>query len=260
MNDDLFKPSEDLPVIDEKKNYLDELVGDGKKFKTPEDLARGKYEADITVDLYKKRMDELRADYLQLRGESDKQAKLEQLIDQMQQTRLANSDNTQAREDGPKPLKQEEVEDLFQRKYQEQRTRERQDDNQKLVLNELQKKWGDNYSRHLKQKTEELDLTEDEVRNMAKNNPKLLFRTIGLDQQPQGDAFSAPPRSQQRSDSFAPSGPKQRTWSYYQELKKANPQLYLDRKTANQMQKDAVALGEAFQDGDYFKPGLHDNN
>lgn len=258
MND-LFK-QEDLPVIDETKNYLTELVGDDKKFKTPEALARGKYEADITVDLYKKRMDELRVDYLKLREESTKQAKLEELMDQMQRQRLADSEQTQAREDGPKPLKQEEVEDLFQRKYQEQRTRERQDDNQKLVLDELQKKWGDNYSRLLKQKTEELDLSEDEVRNMAKNNPKLLFRTIGIDQQPQGDVFNAPPRSQQRSDSFAPSAPKQRTWSYYQELKKANPQLYLDRKTAIQMAKDAVSLGEAFQDGNYFVKGLHEHN
>jgi hypothetical protein len=38
----------------------------------------------------------------------------------------------------------------------------------------------------------------------------------------------------------------QRTWAYYQELKKTNPKLYLDPKIAAQMDKDAIALGDAF--------------
>jgi hypothetical protein len=37
-----------------------------------------------------------------------------------------------------------------------------------------------------------------------------------------------------------------RTWAYYQELKKTNPKLYLDPKISVQMDKDAIALGDAF--------------
>lgn len=237
--------------------YFDELVGEGRKFKTPEDLAKGKYEADVTIDLMKKRMDELRTDYLKLREENEKQDKLKSLIDNVQQQRLANSDNTQAKEDA-KTLKPEEIETLIDRKYQERRTLERQTENLNSVQAKLKETWGDNFSTILKQKTEELDLTSEEVNSMAKNNPKLFFRTIGVDAPVKGDVFQAPPRSEQRTDNFSPSSSKKRTWSYYQELKKANPQLYFDRATAVQMAKDAVEYGEAFQDGNYYVKGLHE--
>jgi hypothetical protein len=50
-----------------------------------------------------------------------------------------------------------------------------------------------------------------------------------------------------RSDSFAPKSDK-RTYSYYENMRKTNPNLYLDPKISIQMDKDAQALGEAFFD------------
>ena len=44
---------------------------------------------------------------------------------------------------------------------------------------------------------------------------------------------------------------KRRTWSYYQDLKTKNPTEYWRTKTQVQMHKDALALGEAFADGDF---------
>lgn len=41
-----------------------------------------------------------------------------------------------------------------------------------------------------------------------------------------------------------------RTESYYKQLKKDNPKIYLDPKFAVQMHNDAQALGEAYFDGD----------
>src|SRR6267154_5364704 len=72
------------PPLDPSKNYLTDLVGPDKKFKTVEDLARGKAEADTTIELFKKRQDELRDDYLKLREEANQQAKLQDLIDRLE--------------------------------------------------------------------------------------------------------------------------------------------------------------------------------
>lgn len=41
---------------------------------------------------------------------------------------------------------------------------------------------------------------------------------------------------------------QKRTMSYYQNLKKENPTLYLDPVMNTQMHKDALVLGEAFFD------------
>jgi hypothetical protein len=43
---------------------------------------------------------------------------------------------------------------------------------------------------------------------------------------------------------------QKRTLSYYAELKKKDPKIYLDPKIALQMEKDSQALGPAFFDGD----------
>ena len=51
MNENLLDAALDLDTVDPNKNYLTELVGDGKKFKTQEELARGKYESDLYLSL-----------------------------------------------------------------------------------------------------------------------------------------------------------------------------------------------------------------
>jgi len=72
-----------------------------------------------------------------------------------------------------------------------------------------------------------------------------------LDTPVQRENFQSPPRSDNRTGSFTPQGPKERTWAYYQELKKTNPKVYYDPKTQVQMHHDAVALEEKFKDGDF---------
>jgi hypothetical protein len=44
---------------------------------------------------------------------------------------------------------------------------------------------------------------------------------------------------------------RSRTWSYYEKLRKENPNLYRTAKTHEQMVQDAMALGDEFKDGDY---------
>ncbi|MCK1653060.1 hypothetical protein IVA88_16705 [Bradyrhizobium sp. 149] len=44
---------------------------------------------------------------------------------------------------------------------------------------------------------------------------------------------------------------RQHTWSYYQKIKKEDPDRYWRSKTQQQMVSDASALGEAFQDGSF---------
>src|SRR5882762_1576622 len=84
--------------LDSNKAYLEQLVGEGKKFKTAEDLARGKAESDSFIEIMKARMDELRADHLRLREDHQASAQLKDLIDSLQKskddtTRDTNRDN-----------------------------------------------------------------------------------------------------------------------------------------------------------------------
>lgn len=44
---------------------------------------------------------------------------------------------------------------------------------------------------------------------------------------------------------------QQRTWSYYEKLRKDNPDKFWTGKIQDQMVRDASALGENFQDGGF---------
>lgn len=252
MTDSLL--AEDLtPQLDDTKNYLADLVGEGKKFRTAEELARGKYESDSYIETMKRRQDELREDYLKLKADYDARAKLEELLD------LNNIPRNQPKsnelplvtdKESPK-LDPKEIESLVSKQIQEHESNRKQTDNFNIVKNKLIERYGRNYQTVLADQISELGLTEADVDALARKSPNAFFKTMGLDQPVKTENFQAPPRTQQRSDNFAPRGEKKRSWSYYQELKKSNPRLYLDPKIAVQMHKDAQEMGEAFYDGDF---------
>lgn len=250
MTDNLLQeePQDDLVQSDPTKNYLTELVGEGKKFKTPEEMARGKFESDMFIQIQNKRMDDLRKDYLRERELNMSRAKLEEIVDQISKKQLASSETPPANEvQMEKPqLSLEDVEKAFDRRE----INKIEKANYALVVAKLKERFGTNYASALKPHVESLRLTDDDVNALARKSPDAFFRLMGLDLTQQQDGYQAPPKSSLRSDSFAPKVEK-RTWAYYQNLRKTDPTLYYNPKTNDQMIKDAKALGKEFEDGDY---------
>jgi hypothetical protein len=247
-DDDIF--TEETPSVDPNKNYLEELVGPGKKFASVEDLAKGKYQADLYIGTVLKQKDDLSKDYLALREEYNARAKLEELLDQMR-GQQASSELPTANDaiESPPQLDLKKVEDLVVSKLQESERLKKQRENLELVKSKLKEQYGSDYTTHLKRHTEDLGLDEAFVQDLAKNHPNVLFKTLGLGER-RPDGFQAPPQTQRRGDSFAPSTPK-RTWAYYQNLKKTDPKTYLNPKTQVQMHEDYLKLGKEFEDGDF---------
>lgn len=241
----------DQPQIDQNKNYYEELVGDDKKFKTVEDLARGKAEADMYIEHFKRTQDELRADYNRLREEYNSGQSLKELIDQLKSNKESQNDITQnVPEDKSDTLDLTKIEELVSNKLQAAKQQEKEEANFATVQSKLKEVYGDNYANALKQQISDLGLTADFVNDLARKHPQVLFRTLGIDGHSQKETFQAPPASKNRSDPFAPNVAK-RTWSYYEKMRKSNPTEYFNPKTQDQMFKDATSLGSAFNDGDF---------
>lgn len=249
----LLDQTQNQPYIDPSKNYIEELVGEGRKFKTVEDLARGKAEADLYIETLTRRQDEINADYRRVLEESKAQAKLQELIDRLENTPANRQELPPAVNDLERmpTYNPDEVKSLIRNELVQSKAEEKATSNFNTVQKKLQEQFGDNTSRVLQEQMNKLDLSIDDLNALARKSPTAFFNTLGLNQpQNTNDNFMAPPRSQ-RNDSFAPQGPKKRTWSYYQEMKKTNPDLYLNPKIANQMHDDMVELGDAFKDGDW---------
>lgn len=247
FNDDV----DNTPVIDPSKNYLEELVGPDKKFKTIEELARGKMESDTYIKTIEKRSDDLRGEYLKMRDEATAKAKLQDLIDQLETKRLTSNDTPQVNEVQREPeYDPEQIATLVSDKIKEHELTKKQTDNFNQVMDKLKDSYGVNYQNILRDQMNTLGLTAEDIDALARKSPAAFFRTLGLDKPAQTENFNAPPRSNQRRDTFAPRTEK-RTWTYYQNLKATDPKKYFDPKTTVQMHQDYAALGDSFEDGDF---------
>jgi len=245
----------DQPIVDPAKDYFAELVGENKKFKDERALARGKYEADMFIEHKNREFDALREEYLRLREDYNSRAKLEELVDQLSKPRQqSDHDDTLTVSENKPVFDPEQLGNIISSKVQEIEQGKKQEENFRLVQDKLRQRYGSNYDDVVKQQIEELGITRDRLNEMAKKEPKLLIRTLGLDRDIPQEQFQAPPRSQQRSDSFAPSLQK-RTWAFYQKMKKEEPARYLDSKTQVQLMRDRAALGTEFEDGDWHAIG-----
>jgi hypothetical protein len=192
---------------------------------------------------------------MDLNQQYNARAKIEELLDQMAVQRSSNDtpivkdDKIQAPQFDPKQL-----DVLISNKILENETTKRQQDNANFVRDKIIKEYGSDYQNIVNRQINELGLTREEFNSMARIQPKVLLRSLGLDEQIKQDPFRSPPQSQQRTTTTGPTVEK-RTWAYYQDLKKKDPNLWQSKKIAVQMHNDAIALGEDFRDGDYYAYG-----
>jgi hypothetical protein len=231
--DDLFA---DALFIDPNKDYLVELVGEGKKFSTPQELARGKAEADAHVT-------RLEDEQRRLREELATRIKYEEFLDKLNTSPPSNPPAPQgeppAKDTSVKP---EEIERLLEQKLNQRESQKTAEQNLTLVVNKLQEVLGPNYAQHLKKQTTELGMTEQAVRNLAASNPKVLFKLLGIGEKPQDNLFMSPPRSQM---TFTPTGGSsgKRGFSYYEEIRKKDNSLYWSPKIQNEMFNACKEMG-----------------
>jgi hypothetical protein len=247
------QPKSDLPEVDPNKDYFAELVGENAKFKTPQDLARGKYESDKYIEIILRKQDELREDNIKLREEVQKRASLQELVDQLRtpsQT-TSNEQNPPVKADNTPSFKPEDIQSLIRNEIPKYEAERKAEENFNQVKNKLKERFGNNYASVLNEKINELGLNAQVLDSLARTSPKAVFKALELDEPPQTRDV-APPRTSQRTP-FKPSGTEARTWTWYQDLKRKSPEKYNSKETTLQMQEDYMRLGAQFEDGDFHK-------
>lgn len=256
MTDSLFNAQDNTgddtpPAADPNKNWLEELVGEGKKFKDPNELARGKAEADAFIERLKREQEELRT-------ELNTRLTLEQYLDKMG----SNANQNQNGRSDPPPnepngdgsnttaLKPEDIERLIETKVSEREKQRIQSQNRAEVKQKLTEAFGNDYISKLKEVGGALGLSAERLDEMAAESPKAFLKLVGADTAPQNqqrkpDSLFVPPTGQ-TTQTRTVSG--DRTKSYYDTLKKNDPKNYWSAAVQNQMHKDALRLGENFFD------------
>lgn len=238
--------------IPEDKDYLSELVGEGKPFKDTQALARSKVEANAFIDRLKK-------EAADLRQELNTRLTMEQYLDKMGTLNQRNQEPDAGFNEPNDPnfgenkpaFKQEDIEKIVDQKVSEREWQRIQAQNIAEVKNELNKAFGNSVPDKLREASKELGMTEQEMNELAAAKPKAFLKLVGaLEQRAQSpqsqDSLFTPPRSVVNTGVKDLGPTAHRDSKYYRELKQKDPKEYWTPRIQNQMHKDALSIGEAF--------------
>lgn len=236
-----------VPVTNqEKTSALDQLVGPGKKFQTPEDLALGKLNADTFVE----KLTQENRDLRNLVNQQDTRvARLEakiSILDRLEggDTTVTNQDTTtttQVTTPVTTGLSKDEALQLIK----EVKQNDVQAQNKAEVDGVLQSTLGDKAVAFVRQRANELGLTDAALHAMALTSPKAFLALLGIQKtNTQGN----PMYVQGTSTTSTNPGTTVRNEAYYKDIqgKMGVKKFVLDKSVQRQMHMDMQALGDSY--------------
>lgn len=243
MADSLFDQDQD-----DNKDFLSELLGPGGKYDVTKynndreaaikAMAKGKALADRTVEFKNKEFDELREEFLKVRAENIAKDKWEELLrtkgQQNQDDNKPDHTNTGHLQPSIKP---EDIDAILEKKLAEKEVSKREADNVMKVESRLKERFGENAKSALRDKMNTLNISDEDLKFLAKKSPEAVFNALGLNQQP---ATQPLPRGSLRSDNFQNQG-EQRDYVFYEKMRREDPKKYFSEKMSVQRMKDMDA-------------------
>jgi hypothetical protein len=215
------------------------LVGEGKKFKSPEDLAKAKLESDRFIEQLKEEPKQLREDLDRLAEEN---RLLKEIAKQTDNGSTAKPEQNTTASVSPEIDLEARIRETLKKTSEE----DKRQSNINQVSNTMLEAYGtqEKAAEVLRQKAVELGVGVEFLQDVAAKSPKAFFQTIGVNEVARSQQTNA--GSTVNSAALGQTGVKANTYQWYQQLRKDNPKVYNSPKIQNQMMKDALAYGEAF--------------
>ena len=235
--------TESTPPQDSFVAKLVEAKGDN--WNNPEVLAKGKLEADTYIQQLEGQLSEMREDL-------SKQDYAKNLLDQLQNkaaepttanTAMPNN-NTGGTSDGnTNPnLSEEDLKSLVERTLSERDKESVVKQNLDLVNGEMEKSYGTEANAILQEKSKELGISLQRMQEIAAESPTAFFSLLGE----QKKDFKPMVQGSVRTEGVNMQASTERDWSYYQNLRRENRNLYYTPKIQRQLMEDKSRLGSKF--------------
>lgn len=225
--------SSEVSNEDNTKSYIDQLVGEGKKFKTVEDLARGKLEADRYIE--------------ELREKTSQEEYSRKLLEKLQEQAAVAPAKTEVQENksvkgedntSPKPENIEsQLNEVLDKREREAKVRA----NLETVSTQMEELFGTEAKAALEKRANELGVTPEYLKGIAADSPSAFFTLIG--EKPK-QAKNPVLESSKNTLNFNSSD--ERDSKFYYDMWKKNPRQWANPATQKQMQEDKARLGTRF--------------
>lgn len=227
------------PASTQTTGSVEELVGEGKKFATVEDLAKGKAEADIFIEQLKKEQAELRSDL-------DQRLSAQDLLEEIRKEREAqlSASNSPAQENTTPSLGTDDIANLVKNTVKQLGVQETAEQNILAVDTKMKELFGDKAQEVMIQKAKENEVSVDFLKDAAAKSPKAFFNVLGLaNQKP------ATPSMTQGTVDMSGTEPRSNagnSWQDYEIMRRENPKLYWKPETQIRLLKSKQEQGESF--------------
>lgn len=229
--------------VDPAKDYLAELVGEGKTYKDPSALARAAAEKEVHIRRLEAEAQRMRDDLKAAQTTKRMEDMLNQLADLQKVTTPSNVDNQPTERNDVQAITADDIEKIIAARE----VKKAQSGNQQTVKQRLIEEYGGNYSARVIKQAQELGVGVDFLDSVALQNPTAFYKLMGMTEAkvPSTDAPFAPPRS--RVEVFQPQS-NTKNWNYYEALRKSDPVKYHSRETQWEMDREAIRQAERFYD------------
>jgi hypothetical protein len=234
-------------TTEQQESYLAKLVAvKGDNWKDPEVLAKGKLEADGYIKTLEEQLAAMREDL-------GKQEYSKQLLDQLQNkataptnvnTVVPNKNNGSTNTDGntQPQVSEESLKSLVEQTLTNREKESTVKQNLSLVDAELEKSYGTEAVSVIQKKATELGMSVQRMQEIAAESPTAFFALLGE----QKKSFSPMVQGSIRTEGVNLQASTERTWSYYQALRRENKSLYFSPKVQQQLMADRQRLGTKF--------------
>lgn len=221
----------------EEKDYLTELVGEGKKFKDTQALAKGKATSDAFINQLLKE----KADLLT-------ELKSRKTVQELLTDRNSNPPPpvpVQPEDNGNEPdlTNTKDLETLLERKLTEREQASVKQRNLSIVKEKLQEVWGDKYALELRTAASQLGLGEQFLDNLASEQPAAFFKLVGIDAVAQRPVQPLPNNSRP-SERTLSNKPQIRGFSYWEAERRKQGDNFWNPKNQLAMWQDIQKYGE----------------
>ncbi len=227
---------------EEAPSYLATLVGDDKKFKSVEDLAKAKVFADQTI---KDREDE----NARLREALERKIDTEELLRRAEEPQEARQPLEDRQPDPAREpaINRDDLRANIREAIAEETAQKTAVDNMEKVAAELVKQLGDpqKANEFVAQKASELGVPVSWLQESAARSPKAFFQSVGLSVSPQSTPSPSQSDVNLRGSPDTIRGIAPNSKAYFDNLRETNPREWLKPSTQNQISKAARAVIEA---------------
>ena len=196
-------------------SLLDSLVGEGKKFATPEDLAKGKTYADEYIE-------QLKGETAQLREELDKRINMENMLNKIKEERAA-----QPTEENTTPqLDEKSLEGLVSGIMDKRATQATVQGNLSKVDNKMKELYGeDKASEMVAVKAQSMGLQPSDLGDIAQKSPDAFYQLMGVTaDKPHTPSVTTPSLRTEADALIVNKGVKDKT--YFDDLRRNDPRKY----------------------------------